>query len=166
MIEWLFNDEVVTEVPIGFVGYVYLITNTTNNRKYIGRKYFESIRRIKVRKKVSTKPTKVKPEWRKNKKIVRSETNWKEYTSLCVELNSDIDKIGIHNFKFEILHFGKTKGEVNYYEENYQHKFDVLTKMLDSNTYEYYNTAIGSGKHTKTKFTPIDESLINNKLIK
>ena len=103
MIEWLFNDEVVTEVPIGFVGYVYLITNTTNNRKYIGRKYFESIRRIKVRKKVSTKPTKVKPEWRKNKKIVRSETNWKEYTSSCVELNSDIDKIGIHNFKFEIL---------------------------------------------------------------
>ena len=35
---WLYKDQPVDELPEAVVGFVYLITNTTNNRKYIGKK--------------------------------------------------------------------------------------------------------------------------------
>ena len=35
---WYYNDKIVEELPEGTVGFVYLITNLTNNRKYIGKK--------------------------------------------------------------------------------------------------------------------------------
>ncbi len=37
---WYFNNQEFTEVPKGMEGFVYLITNTTNNKKYIGKKNF------------------------------------------------------------------------------------------------------------------------------
>ena len=35
---WYYNNELIEELPEGSVGFVYLITNLTNNRKYIGKK--------------------------------------------------------------------------------------------------------------------------------
>ena len=37
---WLYNNELIETIPEGMVGFVYLITNLTNNRKYIGKKNF------------------------------------------------------------------------------------------------------------------------------
>ena len=36
---WYYNDKIVDELPEGTVGFVYLITNLTNNRKYIGKNW-------------------------------------------------------------------------------------------------------------------------------
>jgi len=36
--QWTYQGEIVEEIPQGVEGFVYLITNTTNNRKYIGKK--------------------------------------------------------------------------------------------------------------------------------
>ena len=38
MSEWTYNNEVVNELPDNVEGFVYLITNLTNDRKYIGKK--------------------------------------------------------------------------------------------------------------------------------
>ena len=35
---WFYQDKEVTEIPEDSIGFVYLITNLTNNRKYIGKK--------------------------------------------------------------------------------------------------------------------------------
>ena len=35
---WLYKNKEVIEIPESIIGFVYLITNTTNNRKYIGKK--------------------------------------------------------------------------------------------------------------------------------
>ncbi len=35
---WLYNNQPVETLPEDCVGFVYLITNTTNDRKYIGKK--------------------------------------------------------------------------------------------------------------------------------
>ena len=35
---WLYNNEQINELPENCVGFVYLITNLTNNRKYVGKK--------------------------------------------------------------------------------------------------------------------------------
>jgi len=37
---WKYNDEDFLDAPKGIEGFVYLITNTTNDRKYIGKKSF------------------------------------------------------------------------------------------------------------------------------
>ena len=36
--QWTYNGEKIEELPNNIEGFVYLITNTTNNRKYIGKK--------------------------------------------------------------------------------------------------------------------------------
>jgi hypothetical protein len=35
---WLYNNQPVETLPEDCVGFVYMITNTTNDRKYIGKK--------------------------------------------------------------------------------------------------------------------------------
>ena len=35
---WTYNNQIVEELPEDCVGFVYLITNLTNQRKYIGKK--------------------------------------------------------------------------------------------------------------------------------
>ena len=37
---WLYNNELLTEVPSKAFGFVYMITNTLTGKMYIGRKYF------------------------------------------------------------------------------------------------------------------------------
>ena len=38
MTQWTYQGKPVDEIPDEYEGFVYLITNTTNGRKYIGKK--------------------------------------------------------------------------------------------------------------------------------
>ena len=124
MSHWLYAGKPLLEAPENYFGFVYIITNKTSGKKYIGRKYFGTTRRVKV-------------AGKKRRKIVRKDSNWKEYTGSSKNLNSDILKLGKENFKFQILIMGETKGQVNYLEENIHHRFHV------SFNDEYYNDCIG-----------------------
>ena len=73
-------------------GFIYLITNIKNNRKYIGKKQLQFKKSIRLKS-------------RKNRKVSYSESDWKTYTGSCRELNEDIEKYGKENFTFEILRF-------------------------------------------------------------
>ena len=39
---WMFEGKPVKDIPEGYVGFVYEITNTTTGRKYIGKKWQNS----------------------------------------------------------------------------------------------------------------------------
>ena len=143
MSHWLYKNKIFKEVPEGMFGFVYLITNLKTNKKYVGRKYFYSTRRIKQKGK-------------KNRKVVRKESNWKSYTGSNKDLVLDIDNLGIKNFKFQILIITETKGQTNYLEENIQHKMNVLTNE------NYYNSSIGSRKFISVKFSNKAKKLIKN----
>ena len=101
-------------------GFIYLITNIKNNRKYIGKKQlqFKKSRRLKSR---------------KNRKVSYSESDWKTYTGSCRELNEDIEKYGKENFTFEILRFCKSKWELGYEEIKLQIENEVIKNK------QYYN---------------------------
>lgn len=116
---WKYNDEDFTEIPKGMEGFVYLITNLTNNKKYVGKKHFWSRQ-------------KDKKTGRRRKK----ESNWKSYFGSCIDLTEDIKNIGSENFLREILYICPHKKSMSYYETMEQFKRDVL--MTD----EYYNTNI------------------------
>jgi hypothetical protein len=105
-------------------GFIYEITNTVNNRKYIGKK--QRVSRIK------RKPLKGKSRNR----IDYKESDWKSYTGSSKELNEDIEKHGKDKFVFTILEWCNSKFELGYKEIKIQLQKDVLLKE------EYYNGII------------------------
>lgn len=123
---WKHNDKTFDTVDIGdYYGFVYLITNTSNQRKYIGRKYFWSYR---------TPPGK--------KRKVKQESDWKKYYGSCPELKEDVKKYGKEIFSREILSLHKTKGQCNYEETRQLFNYNVLTESLDTGEPAYYNSNI------------------------
>lgn len=119
---WLYEDKQFDiDTSNEYYGFVYLITNKIDGKKYIGRKYFTraAIKQVKGK-----------------KKKIRKESNWKEYWGSSSRLLEDIDRLGPENFTKEILRLCKTRGECNYWEAKIQFEHDVLTKD------EYYNDNI------------------------
>jgi hypothetical protein len=123
---WKYNDKIFDTDDIGdYYGFVYLIINTSNQRKYIGRKYFWSYR---------TPPGK--------KRKVKQESDWKKYYGSCPELKEDVKKYGKEIFSREILSLHKTKGQCNYEETRQLFNYNVLTEALDTGEPAYYNSNI------------------------
>jgi hypothetical protein len=123
---WIYDGKPFTSDDIGeYFGFVYLITNLTNQRKYLGRKYFWSFRT---------------PKGKKRK--VKSESDWKKYYGSCPELNEDINRIGKDNFSRTILSLHKTKGKTNYEETRQLFTNNVLTESLDNGEPAFYNSNV------------------------
>ena len=124
---WFYNGEYYDTIG-DYVGFVYLITNQTNGKKYIGKKnfYFTKTRTIKGK--------------RKRSKV---ESDWQDYYGSNKELQADVELLGKENFKREILKLCKSKGEFGYYEAKYQFENNVLEND------EYYNTWIMCRVHKK-----------------
>ena len=118
---WLFESNEIEALPEDCVGFVYLITNLTNNRKYIGKKL--------ARFKTSKPPLK----GRKNRRRGTKESDWREYYGSNDELNKDIEQLGTENFQREILYYCKSKAECSYIEAREQFRHKVLE------TPQYYN---------------------------
>jgi hypothetical protein len=123
---WSYNNKPFSSADIGeYFGFVYLITNKSNGRRYIGRKYFFSFRT---------------PKGKKRK--VKSESDWKKYYGSCPELKEDIIKFGRENFSRTILSLHKTKGKTNFEETRRLFTNNVLTEALDDGTPAWYNSNI------------------------
>ena len=121
-INWQYNNTDFTEDLIGDnYGFVYLIINTTNNKKYIGKKFF-----------YSTKTRQVKGK----KKRYKAFSDWQTYNGSSAELSKDVLSLGHDKFTREILHLCRSKGECGYLEAKEQFVRGVME------TDEYYNTWI------------------------
>ena len=131
MSHWLYDNKIVDEAPDGAFGFVYLITNVKSGKMYIGRKYFGKTRRVK--KKGS-----------KRRKVIRKDSDWRTYIGSSKTLQENIQK-NKSLFSFKILAFGKTKGQVNYMEENIHHRFHV------ANSDRFYNDCIGPRRFARVK---------------
>lgn len=118
---WIYKNKELEIVPDDAYGFVYLITNTISNRRYIGKKLFW-FRKTKV----------VKGK----KKRLKVESDWKEYWSSSDELKADVLKLGEENFIREILHICQNKGLCNYLEAREQ----MDRRVLESE--DYYNGQI------------------------
>lgn len=124
---WLYNNEPFDDIA-DYVGYVYMITNLTNGRKYLGKKnfYFTKTRTVKGKKKRS-----------------KVESDWREYYGSNKELLEDVEKLGRDLFKREIVRLCKSKGEFGYWEAKLQFENNVLESE------EWYNSFIMVRVHKK-----------------
>jgi len=115
---WIYNKEPLTEIPEGYYGFVYLITNNVTHKKYVGRKFFyvSKTRQVKLK-----------------KKKYKAESDWQDYYGSNKTIQEEVARLGKGAFHREILHLCKTKGTANYYEASEIFKRDAILKE------EYYN---------------------------
>jgi hypothetical protein len=121
---WTYQGKVITSIPDEYEGFVYLITNLTDNRKYVGKKL------------AKFKTTKPPLKGKKNKRRGYKESDWQTYWGSSDKLNEDVEKLGQDNFTREILYFCKSRAEMSYIEAREQFDRRVLE------TDEYYNGII------------------------
>jgi sensor c-di-GMP phosphodiesterase-like protein len=110
---WSYRKKVYERPTENVYGFVYSITNTVNNKQYIGKKLF----------------------WHKKTRIVKgrkkrylAESDWQEYYGSSPALATDLELYGKDKFVKEILYLCKNKGECTYFEAKEQFKRDVLKK--------------------------------------
>lgn len=118
---WIYNGNTINGIedfPTNTIGFVYLITNLTNDKKYIGKKLTTFSK---------TTQSKLK------KKRARVKSDWETYYGSNSELKDDIAVIGETNFKRAILYLCKTKGECNYLEAR-----EIFDRRALERT-DYYN---------------------------
>ena len=138
---WRYNGSVFDGSLIGDNwGFVYLITNQSNGRSYIGRKYFWQKR---------------KPKGAKRR--VTSESDWRKYYGSCPELKEDIKEFGKDSFQRVILSLHTTPGRVNYEETRQLFLHDVLTERLTDGTPAFYNSNI-LGRYYRKDYFDYDET--------
>ena len=108
---WTFNGKEFDSENIGDAyGFVYLIT-TPEGQKYIGRKYFWSIRKVKGK-----------------SRRQRTESDWKTYYGSSDVLKAKIKESDKKLFRREIISLHSTKGRVNYEEVKEQFAHEVLER--------------------------------------
>jgi hypothetical protein len=117
---WLYDNQLIETLPEDCVGFVYLITNITSNRKYIGKKLAKFS-------KTTQKTVKLKNGTKKKKKIrTKVDSDWRDYYGSSPELTKDVELQGKDNFKREILYYCKSKSECSYIEAREQFSRRVL----------------------------------------
>ena len=116
---WYYENKEISDEDIKeYTGFVYRITNLTNNKSYIGKKLFVSTR---------TKTLKGK------RKKVKLDSGWRDYYGSNALLKADVEALGPDNFRRDILHLCKSKGTANYLEMREQ----IDRRVLESD--QWYN---------------------------
>jgi hypothetical protein len=100
MTNWTFDNIQISssvQMPEKTIGFIYKITNTINNRIYIGKKH------------------------------INKGTKWEKYYGSSEDLKKDIKDRGVNKFKREIIKYCDTNINLTYYEIHYQCVYSVLT---------------------------------------
>lgn len=108
------------------VGFVYVIKDLLNDKRYIGQKLFHFKRTLA--------PLKGKSRNR----IKKVESDWRTYHGSNDELNARVMEFGPDHFKRTILYLCKSKAEMNYFELYEQMNANVLLRPD-----RFYNSYVG-----------------------
>ncbi len=134
---WFYKNREFTEDDIGEAfGFVYLITNLTNNRKYIGKKFFSKAGRKQTKGKV---------------KKIRVKSDWESYYGSNKELQEEVKQLGSENYRREILHLCYSKSECSYRET---YEIFVRGVLLSE---DYYNSWVSCKIHKAHVINKIEE---------
>ena len=124
MSNWTYNGKAVDNLPDDCEAFVYLITNNTNNKKYVGKKL------------AKFKTTKPPLKGKKNKRRGFKESDWQTYWGSSDNLKEDVEALGEDKFTREILYFCPSRGVASYIEAREQFERKVLLRD------DYYNGII------------------------
>jgi len=138
---WFYNDKPFGDIDIGtYIGFVYVITEISSDKKYVGKKGFWSKRTLPP----------LKGKTRKRKVVTLSD--WKDYYGSSDTVKLLLEKNGPDAFKREILHLCESKGEMSYMEAKVQFEREVLLRD------DYYNGIINC-RINKSHVTKLKDKL-------
>jgi len=129
---WLYKGEPydpTDEVLNDYIGYVYVIVDLTNQKKYLGKKLFWSKKTLPP----------LKGKTRKRRSLIVSD--WKKYYGSSETVKQLIADNGKESFHREILHFCKTRGQLGYLELYEQVSRHALLRD------DYYNGIVQARIH-------------------
>ena len=121
---WLYKQKEIDQLPEDCEAFVYIITNHTNNKKYVGKKL------------AKFKTTKPPLKGKKNKRRGYKESDWRTYWGSNDYLKEDVIALGEDKFTREILYLCPSRGVASYLEAKEQFEREVLL------TDDYYNGII------------------------
>jgi hypothetical protein len=130
--KWLHSEEFN---PQDYFGFVYKITNLTNSKFYIGKKYFYHTSNVKLGKKELAALPVTRGRKSTTKQVIK-ESDWKSYWGSSKDLQQDVKELGAGMFECIILKLCKDKKELTYYELHYQCTNECLL------SYDSYNDNI------------------------
>ena len=133
--DWTYQGKIIKELPQDCEAFVYLITNLTDNKKYVGKKL------------AKFKTTKKPLKGRKNKRRGTKESDWRTYWGSSEKLIADIEKLGGDKFTREILYYCPSRGVASYLEAKEQFERKVLE--VDDYYNGIINVRIGGSKILK-----------------
>jgi hypothetical protein len=140
---WHYNGQLIDQLPDDIIGFVYLITNKSTGKKYIGKKLAKFT-------KTKVKTVTLKSGEKKKKKMkTYEESDWKTYWSSSEELKKDVVSLGEESFSREILHYCNSKGVLSYMELKEQMDRQVLEST------DYYNAIVQVKIHKNHVFGKI-----------
>lgn len=124
---WTYAGTTVEEIPEKTMGFVYLLTQISTGRQYIGKKlfWFSGTKQVKGK-----------------KKKIKVESDWRTYHSSCEEIVKSVEARGPSDWTREILHYAKTKGTLNYLEAREQ-----MDRRVLENPDKYINGIISCRVH-------------------
>ena len=111
---WYYKDVEYTETPEEYHGFVYVITELDTGKMYVGKKFFWKPKTLPITK------------TRKRRVKTRAESDWKTYYGSSKEVQTLVEEKGADNYRRDILHLCKTKGECSYLEAKEQFDRGVL----------------------------------------
>ena len=121
---WTYQGKTIETLPEDCEGFVYLITNTTNGKMYVGKKL------------AKFKKTRPPLKGRINKRRSKVESDWKDYWGSNDHLLEDVAQLGKNKFTRQILYICNSRGAMSYLEAREQFE----RRVLESD--EYYNGII------------------------
>ena len=132
--------------PKKIYGFVYVIRNLLNGRKYIGKKFFWSKRTM----------------IRKGKKLKSTiESDWRKYCGSNGPLLEDIKEFGSENFEKEIIHLCASKSECAYLEAKEQFAIDaILDKAFYNDWISVKTTRRHLMKYAAKKNVQVPENVV------
>ena len=132
--DWTYQGKAFKPVdldPKKVYSFVYIITNTTNGRWYVGKKlfWFSGWKKVKGK-----------------RKRVKVESDWKTYYGSNGPLVADVKRLGEDKFTREILTLCASKSEASYLEARQQILRDAI---LSPNSYNDWMMLRVTRRHLK-----------------
>lgn len=119
--DWRFRGQLFEEAA-DWLGFVYVIHNITDDRRYIGKKLLVSTRTRMVR---------------GRRQRMKSESDWRTYWGSNPHVHADRDRLGEDGFERHMIYLVRSKGVLSYLEAKTQFDAGVLL-----NPQRFYNGMI------------------------